>query len=82
MIGMSALSTHAFFFELQRRYHAVDQSRRHAIRQGMISRFLGIRPILVRIAQNIGRTRDHFHFDFLNIVSLESCVPSPFSSSR
>src|SRR5438132_13484517 len=24
----------------------------------------------MRIAQNIGRTRDYFHFDFLNIVSL------------
>ena len=37
----------------------------------MIGRFLRVRSILVRIAQNVCRSGDHFDFDFLNLVSLE-----------
>ena len=65
------LIQHAFFAELQRRHHAVDQSGGHAIRQRMIGGFLGVRSILVRIAQDIGGARDHFHFDFLHVVGLD-----------
>ena len=37
----------------------------------MIGGFFRIRPIFVRIAQNIGRARDHFDFDLLHVVSLD-----------
>src|SRR5437868_9838701 len=36
----------------------------------MISRLLGVGPILVGISQDICGARNYFHFDFLNIVSL------------
>ena len=62
---------HAFFFELQRRHHAVDQSDGHAIRQRMIGGFFGVRPIFVRIAQNVRGTRDDFDFDFLHVIGLD-----------
>ena len=38
----------------------------------MVGCFLGVRPILVRIAQDIGGASDHFHFDFLNVVGLDA----------
>src|SRR5207253_2059301 len=62
---------HAFFFELQWRYHSIDQSDGHAIRQRMISGLFGVRPIFVRIAQNVGSARDHFDFDLLHVVGLD-----------
>ena len=37
----------------------------------MIGGFFGVRPILVRIAQNVGRARDHFDFDFLHVIGLD-----------
>src|SRR5207244_8209686 len=65
------LIQYAFFAELQRRHHAVQESGGHAIGQGMIGGFFGIRPILVRIAKNVGGARDHLHLDFLHIVGLD-----------
>ena len=37
----------------------------------MVGGFLGVRPILVRVAKYIGGASDHFHFDFLNVVGLD-----------
>ena len=65
------LVQHALFFELQRRYHAIDQPDGHAIRQRMIGGFLRVGPILVRIAKDVGGARDHFDFDFLHVVGLD-----------
>ena len=44
----------------------------------MIGCFFRVRSILVRVAQNIGGTGDHFHFDFLHVVRVNIVLLNRF----
>ena len=61
----------AFFAELQWRDHAINETDRHAIGQGMIGSFFGSWAVFVRIAENVRGARDHFYFDFLHVSGLD-----------
>ena len=65
------LIAHSFFAELQRRDHAINETDRHAIGQGMIGSFFGSWAVFVRIAENVRGARDHFDFDFLHVSGLD-----------